>query len=115
MILTDSVEVKVTIRNIEHFMKFGYTYIYLGCLIDVPAALLQRGSQQVILCKCDGENCDIEREVIYKNYIKYLGDNKWGTYYCRKCSEDKRKKSLMNNYGVEYPYQCKEIRYKTKK
>lgn len=112
MILTESVEVKITLRNIEHFKKFGYDYIYLGCILDIPVALIQRGSQQKILCKCD--NCGIEREVIYKNYIKYLGDDTWGKYECRKCCEYKRKNTLMKNHGVEYPYQSDEIRYKNR-
>ena len=79
MILTEYVEVKVTIRNLEHFYNFGYTYIYLGCYIDIPVALMQRGSQQEITCKCDV--CGIEKDVIYKNYVKYLGGQTWGTYF----------------------------------
>lgn len=112
MILTESVEVKITTRNIDYFFNFGYTYVYLGCLIDIPVVLMQKGSQQEIECKCD--SCGIEKTVIYKNYIKYLGEQEWGTYYCRKCSEHKRKQSLLMNYGVEYPYQNKKLRSKNR-
>jgi hypothetical protein len=51
-------------------------------------------------------------DFIYKNYIKYGND--FGTYYCRKCSEHKRKKSLQMSYGVEYPIQNKKILKKMK-
>ena len=57
------------------------------------------------MCKCDA--CGVEKEVIFKNYIKY--GNTWGVYYCRKCSESKRKKTLRKNFGVDYPIQNKII------
>ena len=51
--------------------------------------------------------------MIFKNYIKY--DNNWGEYYCRKCSEVKRKKTLRENFGVDYPIQNKKVLNKMKK
>ena len=62
------------------------------------------------MCGCDG--CGIEKEVIFKNYLKY--DNDWGQYYCRKCSEIKRKETLRKNHGVDYPIQNKKILQKMK-
>ena len=50
---------------------------------------------------------------MYKNYLKYQID-KWGDYNCRKCSEEKRKKSLNDNYGVDYPIQNNDIKEQIK-
>ena len=71
---------------------------------------MSKGSHYKIVCKCDG--CGIEKEVIFKNYIKY--DNIWGEYYCRKCSERKRKETLRKNFGVDYPIQNKKVLNKMK-
>jgi hypothetical protein len=54
----------------------------------------------------------LEKEIVFKNYIRY--NNDWGVYFCRKCSEHKRKKTLKENKGVEYPIQSKEINDKIK-
>ncbi len=113
MILTDKVYVKVNESNYEYyselrFLKFDIT---LGETIIVPPALLSTGSHYKITCKCD--DCGAEKDIMYKNYLKYKNEN-WGDYTCRKCSEDKRKKSLKDSIGVEYPIQDPEIKERIK-
>ena len=71
---------------------------------------MSKGSHYKIKCKCDG--CGVEKEVIFKNYVKY--DNNFGEYYCRKCSESKRKETLRKNFGVDYPIQNKKVLSKMK-
>ncbi len=110
MILTREVLVKINESNYSYYEEIGYD-IVIGEKLTIPIELLSTGSHQKINCQCDG--CSIIKEVIFKNYIKY--GNKWGEYYCRKCSEYKRKKSLKLNYGVEYPIQSKVIRSKIQK
>jgi hypothetical protein len=109
MILTRTIEIIITEKNIDYFENLGYD-IFTGETITIPTELLQSGSNKKILCKCD--SCNIEKEVIYKNYIRY--DNTWGVYFCRKCSEQKRKDSLIKNHGVEYPILNKTISDKIK-
>lgn len=108
-ILTKEVKVKINESNYEHYKDLGYD-IGIGETIVIPPGLLSTGSHYKILCKCDF--CGKEKEVMYKNYIKY--DNEWGDYNCRKCSEHKRRKSLNDSYGVDYPIQNKEIKDKIK-
>jgi late competence protein required for DNA uptake (superfamily II DNA/RNA helicase) len=110
MILTREITIKIIESNFQYFDDLGYD-VAIGDKINIPVELLSKGSHQKIKCKCDG--CGIEKEVIFKNYVKY--DNKWGFYYCRKCSESKRKKSLRKTFGVDYPIQNKEIFNKIKK
>jgi hypothetical protein len=105
MIITKEIRVKITEQNINHFENLGYETT-LGEEISIPVELLTSGSHHRIRCKCD--SCGIEKDVIYKNYIKY--DNNWGEYKCRKCSESKRKESLKKSLGVEYPIQNIEIK-----
>lgn len=107
MILTKEVKVKINESNYEHYEECGYS-VSIGETIIIPPGLLSTGSHYKILCKCDF--CGKEKEVMYKNYIKY--HNNWGEYNCRKCSEHKRRKTLNDNYGVDYPIQHEGIKGK---
>jgi late competence protein required for DNA uptake (superfamily II DNA/RNA helicase) len=106
MILTREITIKITESNYQYYEDMGYD-TSIGEDLVIPIELLSKGSHFKIKCKCDGEECGREKEVIFKNYVKY--NNKWGEYYCRKCSESKRKKSLQENYGVDYPIQNKKV------
>jgi hypothetical protein len=111
MIITREITVKITEANFSYYENMGYDDIMIGEEILIPIELLSKGSHFKIKCKCD--SCGIEKDVIFKNYIKY--DNNWGEYFCRKCSEAKRKKSLRENFGVDYPIQNKKVLQKMKK
>jgi hypothetical protein len=110
MILTREITIKINSSNFQYFDDLGYD-ISIGEELTIPVELLSKGSHYKITCKCDG--CGVVKDVIFKNYVKY--DNKWLEYYCRKCSEKKRKETLIENYGVEYPIQNTEIFTKIRK
>lgn len=110
MILTREIEVKISEANYSYYENLGYD-VTIGEILIIPVELLSKGSHYKIKCKCD--NCGLEKDVIFKNYIKY--DNSWGEYYCRKCSEHKRKKTLQKSYGVDYPIQNDKLLNKMKK
>jgi hypothetical protein len=110
MIITRELKIKINEFNYQYFENLGYDDIFIGNEILIPIELLSKGSHYKIECKCDG--CDIKKDVIFKNYLKY--GNKWGEYFCRKCSESKRKKTLQKNHGCEYPIQNKKIFKKMK-
>lgn len=109
MILTRVIIIKINESNFSYFENLGYD-VSIGDDLTIPIELLSKGSHHKILCQCDG--CGIKKDVIYKNYIKY--GNEFGVYFCRKCSESKRKNSLKESYGVEYPIQNKKILKKMK-
>lgn len=109
MILTREIHIKISEANYQYYDDLGYEVI-IGEDIRIPIELMSKGSHHKIKCKCD--DCGIEKDVIFKNYIKY--DNIWGEYYCRKCSEKKRKKTLRKNFGVDYPIQNKKVLNKMK-
>lgn len=110
MILTREINIKIIESNYQYYYDLGYDVI-IGENIKIPIDLISKGSHYKINCKCDV--CGIEKDVIFKNYIKY--DNIWGYYLCRKCSENKRKKTLRENHGVDYPIQNEKILNKMKK
>ena len=110
MILTREIIIKINESNFQYYEDMGYD-VLIGDDIKIPIEILSKGSHYKIKCQCDG--CSIIKEVIFKNYVKY--GNRWGEYYCRKCSESKRKDSLIKNYGVEYPIQNVEIKKRIKK
>ena len=109
MILTREIEIKINESNYQYYDDLGYD-VAIGEIIKIPIELMSKGSHYKIKCKCDG--CGIEKEVIFKNYVKY--DNNFGEYYCRKCSESKRKETLRKNFGVDYPIQNKKVLNKMK-
>ena len=109
MILTREIEIKINESNYQYYDDLGYD-VAIGEIIKIPIELMSKGSHYKIKCKCDG--CGVEKEVIFKNYVKY--DNKFGEYYCRKCSESKRKETLRKNFGVDYPIQNKKVLSKMK-
>ena len=109
MILTREIKIKINESNFQYYENLGYE-IYLGEELIIPIELLSKGSHHKIECQCDG--CGTQKSVLFKNYIKY--DNKWGEYFCRKCSESKRKETLRKNHGVDYPIQNKKIMGKMK-
>lgn len=110
MILTREITIKITESNYQYYEDLGYD-VSIGENLLIPTELMSKGSHFKIRCKCD--SCGIEKDVIFKNYIKY--DNKWGEYFCRKCSESKRKETLRKNFGVDYPIQNKKVMSKMKK
>ena len=110
MILSREINIKITESSYNYYDNLGYD-VYISEEIIIPVELLPKGSHYKIKCKCD--SCGLEKEVIYKNYLKY--DNNWGEYYCRKCSEYKRKETLRKNFGVDYPIQNKKVLQKMKK
>ena len=82
MILTREILVKITESNFGYYEELGYDGT-LGENLVIPIELLTSGSHYKINCKCD--KCGVVKEVIFKNYVKY--GNRWGDYFCRKCSE----------------------------
>lgn len=77
----------------------------------IPIEHLSKNSHVNINCKCD--ICGKEKMMTYQRYnycIEY--DNK---YYCCDCMKEKRKRVLMEKYGVENVFQLEETKDKMKK
>ena len=136
MILNNFIEIKITKKNIDHFISF-YKNIKLKDIIKVKPEQLQNGSNTRIDVRC--EICGIERNIKYQAYykninscedypiytcdkcshvkIKSYNQKKWGVDYFSQTSDytDKFKKTMKEKWGVEYAQQSDVIREKTKK
>ena len=113
MILSSYVEVKITKKNIEHFLLF-YKDIKLKDIIKVNPEFLQKGSNYFIDVKCD--ICGIKRNIKYQSYYKNINSCKeHNIYTCDKCSHIKIKSNNQEKWGVDYFSQTKEYSDKFKK
>ena len=93
MIITKTVTINITNRNITHFKKMGYDTTITP--IEVEISDLSIGSHTKIKTKC--ENCGIIKEMEYKAYVKYHEP-----YYCMSCNKIHRENTNIKKYGVKY-------------
>jgi len=111
MILTKEVKITVANSNIKLLLNLGYTNLKCRQKIIIPIENLYKGSGYSILAKCDF--CGKEKNIRYRDYIKILGEE--NRYYCRKCAQNKIKRTNLSRYGVECPAKNEEIKQKSKK
>ena len=113
MILNKLIEIKITKKNIEHFINF-YKDIKLKDIIEIKPDQLQNGSNTFIDAKCD--ICGVERNIKYQAYYKNINSCKeYPIYTCDKCSHIKIKSHNKKKWGVEYYSQTPEYTNKFKK
>jgi hypothetical protein len=95
MLLTQSVSIYISRRNIKYYKEKGYD-VYIFNYHNISIIDLPLYCKSIVNCKCD--ICDKEREMSYFEYKRY-NDN----YTCRQCSEYKRQITSMKNWGVDNP------------
>jgi hypothetical protein len=131
MILTKEVEMYICSPNINYYQERGYLCKH-GTTIKVAIRDLPLTSHSKIECVC--QNCKNVITLGYHNYNKNI--NNCGIYYCYNCKKIKMEKTniikygvkctflekntkekikleMLKKYGVEYPYQSKEIMIKS--
>ena len=106
MIISKTTEVKINAANFKHYKQF-YDSIKCNQIIEVKINELTKTSIALIKLKCD--NCEIKKEITFKNYTSYGYAN--GEYLCRKC---KLEKNNLEKYGVKNVFQIKEVKEKIK-
>ena len=136
MIVNEYVEIKISKKNIDHFIHF-YKNIKLKDIIKADPDKLQKSSNVKVDVSCD--ICKIERNIKYQAYykninsckehniytcdkcshikIKSFNKNKWGVDYFTQTPEytEKFKKTMIERWGVEYALQSEELKNKAKK
>jgi hypothetical protein len=113
MILNEYIEIKITKKNINHFISF-YKDIKLGDIIKVDPNNLQSGSNVFIDVECD--ICGNKRNIKYQAYFKNINScEEYPIYTCDKCSHIKIKSYNRKKWGVDYFSQTKEYKDKFKK
>lgn len=112
MIVNKFVEVKITKKNINHFIQF-YKDIKLKDIIQIDPQHLQNNSNTYVDVSCD--ICGLNRNIIYQAYYRNINScEEYPIYTCDKCSHVKIKSYNKKKYGVEYYSQTKDYTTKFK-
>lgn len=110
MLLQNSIKIEIKRANVR-FYKSKYN-CKVGDIVDITIDDLPIESNQEVGVKCDV--CGFEKRLSYRKYTKNI--SKHGYYSCSsKCSTEKKRKTFIDNYGVDNPNKSEEIRNKTKK
>lgn len=136
LVLPQTVEIKISSSNYQHYKEKGYEFKKRGDFIKVNVLDLPEGSKYMVKVTCD--ICGKEREMYYRTVIKCNKENKLitcGNKICRykkvedTCTKkygvknvfqtqetkDKMIETNRKNHGVDHYTQCKECKDKTKK
>jgi len=112
MIIDKSVEIKISKKNIDHFLQY-YKDIKLKDIIQVDPNNLQKSSNVKIDVSCD--ICGNERNIKYQAYTKNINScEEYPIYTCDKCSHVKIKSTNKKKWGVDYFSQTDEYNVKFK-
>jgi len=105
-------EIMIEIKTnslIYYYKKLGYD-VKNRSIIVVPIDHLPKGSHVEITGICD--ICGKEKKMMYKTYLYLISKN--DIYYCKKCSEQNRNKTMKTKYGHEHALQCDIFKKKQK-
>ena len=109
MIKNNYCEVQITKRNKKYYIKSGY-FCDVGDLITIDIDKMPKKSHNLVIAICEICNTEIELEFLkYNNNIE-----RGGFYSCKKCSNIKRKKTLLEKHGVECIFQLDSIKESNK-
>ena len=109
MLITEKIKIKIINKNIEHFNNIGYNVKY-GDIVEVFTKDLMKSSKYKIKVVCD--ICGKEKKIQYNSYFKQHEKQDFDT--CQKCKTVKRKKTMLEKYGVEHALQNKKFMKKAK-
>ncbi len=113
MILSEYVFIclKFNSNIIKYYVDKGYIF-NKNDEFRIKVEDLHKNSSIKVDVKCD--ICESEKKLTYSKYIKNVSNG--GFYSCsQKCSIEKKKKTFLENYGVENPSQSNIIKDKKKK
>jgi len=110
MILTESLKIKTTNKNIGYYNSIGFATIKSGDIIEVKPEQLPETSKLKIKVLCD--ICNTEKEVSMFSYRRNLIN--YGYYACSaKCAINKNIQTNLKKYGVTSFTKTKEYITKT--
>lgn len=106
MIISTDIKIKIHNSTIKYYNNLGYKNIKNKDEIIIPVEYLPKGSNQIILVKCD--ICGKEKNIKYRLYNYSISKN---NFYCcaGKCARSKIDKTNMEKYGCISPTQNDDI------
>jgi len=110
MLITKKVKIRINNINIKHYSKI-FNDLKLNDEIEIDIENVTLGSHVKVEVSCD--KCGTIKYMSYKTYIKYINNNN-NLYYCNICNLERRKKTMIKKYGVEFPMQSIDLKLKIK-
>lgn len=105
MIISKDIEITLNPSNMKYYSSLGYYYLKSGAKLIVPVQQLNKGSNAIVIVKCD--ICGKEKELKYRFYLKAYNKQKF--YTCSsKCSRFKVKNTCIQKYGKPYYSQTEQ-------
>lgn len=105
MIKNNESIVLITNKNKKYYLDRGYNCL-VGDYISVDVTNMPKMSHNLVMAICD--ICYVEREIPFSKYNQnYKRQN---FYSCKGCSSTKRKKTVLESYGVENIFQREEMK-----
>jgi hypothetical protein len=109
MIKNNESKVLITNRNIKYYKDKGYQCNIDDIIsIDINTIPLMSHNKVIAIC----ELCKEELEIIFSKYN--LNKSRQGFYSCKKCSDNKRKITNFEKYGVENSFKREDVKIKNK-
>lgn len=111
MLVTKSVDVKITGHNIKYYKSKGYNDISKEDVITVPVEDLYEHALNVVNVQCD--YCG---EIFQKRYTDYVASQKKiiSKDACKHCFGKKHKEVMLAKYGVDNPAKLDSVKKKMK-
>ena len=111
MIITKKIILKVSSKNLTHYLSKGF-HIKTGDIIEIKPEDLPLTSKTKVECECD--ICKKIKNILYFTYLRNI--EKYGYYTCGgKCASYKIKKTSNQKYGVDSFTQTDEYLIKSRK
>ena len=97
MLLTKRLDIRINNTAVSYYKKLGYN-CKIGDIINIPIKDLTKGSSYIVEVKCDKCEC-----INQLDYGVYYIDTKGLSqeYYCKKCSNIRRKETCLKKFGVD--------------
>lgn len=110
LVLPQTVEIKISSSNYQHYKEKGYEFKKRGDFIKVNVLDLPEGSKYMVKVTCD--ICGKEREMYYCTVVKCNKENKLITCGNKICRYKKVEDTCMKKYGVKNVFQTQETKDK---
>jgi len=85
MLISKEVEITIGSKNKKFYIDKGYN-VKLGDSLIIPIEDLFEGSKVKVDVRCHNPDCSIEKDLMYRDYIKNINASGDNEYYCIKCS-----------------------------
>jgi len=100
MLITEKIEIRVVSKNLNYLNSLKYD-VKCGDLVKIKVDELTKNSKIKVLVMCDV--CGEEKYKPYCDYLKQHSNQNFDV--CNNCKCIKRKKTMLNKYGVEHALQ----------